>query len=110
MWTPVDQINVGDSCSLKVVGIKKSGKIVALTPDQYTASDGVFAEVVGDQVTGVEEGVAVITAALVANPAITGQTTLAIADPIMSLQVTTGREVEEDPIETLNVTTGRDEG
>ena len=106
MWTPVDQINVGDSCNLKVVGVKKSGRLVTLTPDQYVATDGTFVEIVGGVVTGLEEGLATITAALVANPAVSGQCTLAVADPIVSVVVETGNEVEDDPVEEVIVETG----
>ena len=107
MWTPVDGIDVGRSCSLRVLGTKKSGTVVELTSDQYSATDGAAVEIIGDQVTGREEGVATITAALIANPAITGSCTLAVADPIMTLDVSTGNNVEEDPVENVAVQTGR---
>jgi len=94
MWVPVDQIEVGEECLLKVVAVKKSGVIVDLSPADYSASDGVYAEVVGDLVRGREEGVAIITATLLANPTITGVALLAVADPIVSLELQLGRNME----------------
>jgi hypothetical protein len=95
MWVPVDQMDVGDTCELAVVARKKSGKLVDLSPTEYTAADGTFVEIVGTVVTGKEEGLATITATLTANPAVVGSATIAIADPVVELLVKLGRTVAD---------------
>jgi hypothetical protein len=92
MWVPVDKLEIGESCSVRVEAVKRSGKLVELSLDDVILSDGDAVTIDGGIVTAAGEGEAEVKAELIANLAINGKATLTVVDSVVSLEVLLGRE------------------